>query len=172
MATKTEVGVLNYAVFKDSKEYMGIVETTLPSVAFLTQTITGAGIAGEIEAVMAGQMSAMEISMKHVVVTQSTISLAAPTSHKLELREAQQSLVADGALSFTGMKYVVKFVTKSTDLGTLKAQSTSDPTTTGSVTYFAAYKDGKKVIELDPLNYKCYVNGKDYLAAVRNALGK
>lgn len=172
MGTKTDVGVLNYAIYKDSKEYMGIAEVAMPDLGYLTQTITGAGIAGEIEAVMAGQLSAMEISLKHIVLTEQTVSLAAPISHKLELREAQQSLVQDGALSFSGMKYVVKFVTKSSSLGTLKSQSTSDPTTTGSVTYLAIYKDGKKLVEVDPLNYVCYIDGTDHLAKVRNALGK
>ena len=30
----------------------------------------------------------------------------------------------------------------------------------------------KKVRELDPLNFICYINGVDYLAGVRAALGK
>lgn len=30
----------------------------------------------------------------------------------------------------------------------------------------------KKKLEIDPLNYIYYVNGKDYLADVRKALGK
>jgi phage tail tube protein FII len=34
------------------------------------------------------------------------------------------------------------------------------------------YKAGKKVIEIDPINFICFVNGKDYLADVRTALGK
>lgn len=38
--------------------------------------------------------------------------------------------------------------------------------------YWATYLDGKKVRELDPTNFICYINGTDYLAAVRKALGK
>lgn len=38
--------------------------------------------------------------------------------------------------------------------------------------YYATYIDGKKKLEIDPLNYIYYVNGKDYLADVRKALGK
>ena len=34
------------------------------------------------------------------------------------------------------------------------------------------YINGKKVRELDPLNFICYINGVDYLAGVRAALGK
>ena len=41
-----------------------------------------------------------------------------------------------------------------------------------AVRYWATYLEGKKVRELDPLNFICYINGTDYLAAVRKALGK
>ena len=40
-----------------------------------------------------------------------------------------------------------------------------------SVRYWATYIDGKKVREVDQLNFICYVNGTDYLADVRKALG-
>ena len=39
-------------------------------------------------------------------------------------------------------------------------------------TNLVLYINGKKVRELDPLNFICYINGVDYLAGVRAALGK
>ena len=41
-----------------------------------------------------------------------------------------------------------------------------------SVRYWATYIDGAKVREIDPLNFICVVNGVDYLADVRKAIGK
>ena len=41
-----------------------------------------------------------------------------------------------------------------------------------SVYYFAGYKDGKQLWEIDPWNYICKINGKDYMKDVRKALGK
>lgn len=41
-----------------------------------------------------------------------------------------------------------------------------------AATYFATYIDGKKVLEIDIINFIYYVNGTDYLADVRKALGK
>ena len=82
--------IINFAVYEDSIEYAGMAKATLPDVTFLTQSISGAGIGGNIDAVR----------------------------------------------------------------------------------YWATYLDGKKVRELDPLNFICYINGTDYLAAVRKALGK
>ena len=40
------------------------------------------------------------------------------------------------------------------------------------MTYFATYIDGAKVLEIDILNFIYFVNGVDYLADVRKALGK
>ncbi len=40
------------------------------------------------------------------------------------------------------------------------------------MTYYATYIDGKKVLEIDILNFIYYVNGVDYLEDVRKALGK
>ena len=41
-----------------------------------------------------------------------------------------------------------------------------------AVRYWATYIDGKKVREIDPLNFICLIDGTDYLADVRKALGK
>ena len=41
-----------------------------------------------------------------------------------------------------------------------------------AVSYYALYLDGKKVVEIDQLNFIYYINGKDYLEDVRKALGK
>ena len=41
-----------------------------------------------------------------------------------------------------------------------------------AVYYYAIYRDGKKETEIDPVNFICLVNGVDYLAEVRKALGK
>ena len=40
------------------------------------------------------------------------------------------------------------------------------------MTYFATYIGGVKVLEIDILNFIFFVNGVDYLADVRKALGK
>ena len=41
--------VINYAVYEDATEYMGTTEATLPDLEFLTEELSGAGIAGHVE---------------------------------------------------------------------------------------------------------------------------
>ncbi|MCD8355863.1 MAG: phage major tail tube protein [Clostridia bacterium] len=170
--TTTDVGVINYALYENNTEYVGITQADLPSLEFITSTITGAGIAGELEVALLGQMKAMSMTLKHTMLTSNAINLSTPETHTWELREVQQSIENTGTLKITGVKHVIKATPKSMGGGTLKPQSTSDPETAASVQYWAEYRDGKKVMELDPLNNICYINGKDYLETVRKALGK
>lgn len=172
MGKMTDVGVINYALYENSTDYLGITQVDLPSLEFITNTITGAGIAGEIETILVGQMKAMNITFKHTMLTASAISLSTPEVHTWELREAQQSAETSGELRLTGVKHIFRAYPKSMSGGSLKPQSTSDPETVASVQYWAEYRDGQKVMELDPLNNICYINGKDYLATLRKALGK
>ena len=41
-----------------------------------------------------------------------------------------------------------------------------------SVHYYELYVDGVKVTEVDPLNFICVINGKDFLEEVRHTLGR
>ena len=40
------------------------------------------------------------------------------------------------------------------------------------VYYFAGYRSGEQLWEIDKRNMKCVIKGKDYMAEVRKALGK
>lgn len=172
MAT-TETTVITSAMYEDDAEYVGIAEVTMPSMAFLTQTISGTGIAGEYETVILGQLSAMELGLKMLILSKQAIQLSTPEVHKWEFREVQQKLEnSTGALEVTGVKHIVQAVPKSMGGGTIKNNSTSDPEIKASVKYWAEYRDGEKILELDPLNCICYVNGVDYMEKVRQALGK
>lgn len=165
--------VINYAVYEGSEEYVGQSQVTLPSLQMITQTVKGAGIAGEIETVLIGQMRAMELQMQMLVMTKSVIKLAEQRIHDLELREAQQVVDATtGNHSVEAVKHVFKVFPKQLDGGTLQPQSTSNANIAWAVYYWAEYRDGVKVLELDPINYICYINGTDYLEPVRRALGK
>lgn len=171
---KNDVAVINYALYEDSTEYIGITQVDMPSLQFITSTIAGAsGISGELEAVLIGQMKAMEITLKHTVLTKEGIILSTPKLHNWELREVQENLDRkNSALAVTAVKHLIRAFPKQMDGGSIKPQSTTDPSTVASVHYWAEYRDGKKVMELDPLNNICFLNGVDYLKPVRKALGK
>ena len=56
--------------------------------------------------------------------------------------------------------------------GKVAVASPADASGEYAITYYAIYKNGVKKVEIDQLNFVYYVDGVDYLADVRAALGK
>jgi len=55
---------IDFEVYEGKTNYMGIARATLPNINYLTQQITGAGIAGNVEAVLTGMVDAMSLTLE------------------------------------------------------------------------------------------------------------
>ena len=165
--------VINYEVYEDNNTFLGITETTMPSISFLTQTLSGAGIGGNIEAVITSMVDAMTVVFNFRQPTERTMQLAEPRSHTLTIRVAQQyeDPVA-AALGVESVKHVMRVIPKNFNFGSLKPAAPADGSSEHAVRYWAVFAKGKKMVEIDPINNRCYINGVDYAAPVRKALGK
>lgn len=165
--------VVNYAVYEDATEYYGTTEVTLPDLEFLTETISGAGIGGNIEEIITGHLEAMTTTLAFRTVSSAAVKLLEPRVHKIDLRVAQQQMdMRTSETDVAGLKHILKLKPKKTSLGKVAAASTADVSGEYATSYYAMYLDGKKVTEIDPLNFICVINDVDYLAKVRKALGK
>lgn len=165
--------VINFAVYEDGTEFVGMAKVTLPDLTSLTQSISGAGIAGNVESVLLGHYEAMTLGLSFRNTTKQAIRLAEPRRHNIDLRIAQQDEnTVKGAVEVRNVKHVFAVIPKSTKGGTVAPASPTDGSGEYAIRYWANYIDGKKVLEIDPLNFICFINGVDYLAPVRKALGK
>ena len=170
---KIDEFVVSYAMYENGTEYMGTTEVTLPDLEFMTEELSGAGIAGKVEEVITGNMNAMTTTFNFRTVGKWTARLLEPRVHNIDLRVAQQKMeTKDGTTSVSGLKHIMKIKPKKTALGKVSAATTSDASGEYSVLYYALYVDGVKVTEVDPLNFICIINGRDFLEEVRKALGK
>nr|DAO70317.1 MAG TPA: tail tube protein [Caudoviricetes sp.] len=70
------------------------------------------------------------------------------------------------------VKHILVVTPKKLNPGKVATAAAAEVSGEYAVSYYATYIDGKKKLEIDPLNDIYYVNGKDYLADVRKALGK
>ena len=139
-----------------------MAQATLPDLTALTQSISGAGIAGNVESVILGHFDAMTLGLNFRTVTDQSVKLSEPRRHTIDLRVAQQDEdVVAGKVVVRAVKHILVVIPKSDKGGSGEY----------AVRYWATYIDGKKVREVDQLNFICYVNGTDYLADVRKALG-
>ena len=78
--------IINFAVYEDSIEYAGMAKVTLPDVTFLTQSISGAGIGGNIDAVILGHLEAMTLGLEFRTTTAQSIKLSEIRRHQIDLR--------------------------------------------------------------------------------------
>ena len=170
--SKLDEVVIGYRIYEDATEYLGVAEVTLPDIEYFTTTISGAGIAGEYEESIMGHMKAMRVSMNFNNFGENAMSLATPVDHTIDLREVQQARnMTAGKVEIIPVKHVMVIRPVKTSLGTLKPANPSNPSGEYTMSYYARYVDGKKTIELDPLGYICMINGVDYLADIRKAMG-
>lgn len=170
---KSDQLVTNFAIYEDAVEYLGTGEVEFPEIAFLAEEIKGAGIAGNIEAIVIGHLEAMTATFNFNTVTDAAIKLTEPRIHNIDCRVAQQ--VHDtrtGKTTQEAVKHILRTMPKKLAPGKAAVASPAEASGEHACYYYAMYKDGKKKIELDPMNFICYVNGTDYLKEVRKALGK
>lgn len=164
---------INFAVYEDGKECLGIAQATLPNLNALSQTISGAGISGNIDVPIIGQYEAMTLGLSFRNLTAGSASLIEPRQHKIDLRGAVQNTdPVKGILTVDSIKHVFKVMPKTMNGGTVAPATMGNPSGEYSVFYWAEYINGKKVLEIDPINNICTINGKDYMSDVRKALGK
>ena len=140
---RADIGINNFAVYEEGTEFYGMAEAALPEISQMSEEIKGAGISGAFNGAFTGHIEAMTLTLNFRTVTPYAIKLNEPRNHQIELRASKLSPAASAEAS-----------------GEYAA------------TYFATYINGEKQMEIDILNFIYFINGTDYLAEVRKALGK
>lgn len=164
--------LINFRVYQDGDDLLGISDVTLPKLDSITETVKGAGVAGEIDDPTIGHFGSMELELNWRSLVKSNIVLAKPTGVHLDLRGACQGHdSAKNVLKTMPVKIVIEGMPKSTDLGKLDMGATTDTKNTIEVTYIKITVDGETVLEIDKFNYICVIDGVDYMADIRDALG-
>ncbi|MCM0759608.1 phage major tail tube protein [Sporomusa sphaeroides DSM 2875] len=164
--------LINFRAYENGTNFVGLVDAELPKLEAMTETVKGAGIAGEYDSPVIGHYQSMELSLSWRTPTPKSLSLAAPKVHQLDLRGAiQVHDAANGTYRAVPLRVTVNGIPKSTEPGKLEVGSPTDSSNTLEVTYYKVWYDGKEYIEIDKLNFICKIDGVDYLAAVRLALG-
>lgn len=164
--------VVNYNVYDDANKLVGVsAEVTLPNLEALTETIAGAGIAGEYESPIPGHFGSLTIEIPFRVIYDQSFKLLEPGGKTIVLRASQQSYdVAGGKIENRGLKITIKGLPKGIDLGKLAAGKMTETKNTIEVLYLKIEENGKTLLELDKLNFVYIVNGVDVLGPIRNQI--
>ena len=166
--------VVNYMIYtEDQKEFIGTAQVTLPSLTFPTQDVKGSGIMGAINVPILSQLNSMQVQFQMLALSDQAYKLAEHKVQTIELYEVQQNAnLSTYAMNVASVKHTMKIMTTQMDGGTLQPQSVSNPNINASVLYWKVERDGAKIMELDPINYICFINETDYATKIRTAMGK
>lgn len=164
--------LINFRIYRDGTDLLGAADVELPSLEAMTDSVQGAGVAGEVDSPVLGHYGSMTLTINWRTVTKNTTVLAQPQAHHLDLRGSMQVYNAsEGQYQTIPLKVVCKAVPKNTGLGSLQVGSSQESSTEMEVNYIKVWVDGEEKIEIDKYNFICKIGGNDYLQAVRDNLG-
>lgn len=162
----------NFNVYKENDKLVGVSgEITLPSLEAMTETISGAGIAGEYESPTPGHFGSMELEIPFRTVHDMSFNLFQEIGKSIILRGAQQIYdVAAGEYQTKALKITLRGHPKNLNLGTMAVGQPTETTPAIEVVYLKVEIDGVEVLEVDKLDMIYRVHGVDLLAEVREQI--
>lgn len=164
--------LINYRVYNDNNVLLGIATVDLPEIQAMSDTVSGAGIAGEVDSPVLGHFQAMSATFNWRTIEKAALELAKQQAHHLEIRGSQQRYdTASGKLLSFPARVVMRAIPKNFSLGSFEPGSTTDSSTEFEVVYLKIYVEDKEVVEIDKYNFISKFGDTDALETVRQDLG-
>jgi len=167
--------LVNFACYAGTGalEFLGMTDIDLPKLESMTDTIHGAGIAGEYDSPTIGHFKAMVVKLAWRTTTEAALGLLAPALHALDIRGSIQILdPMTGQLVTQALRLAVTGEVKGFEPGKLEPGKPMASTCEVEVAKLSIFLGGVPIIELDKFCGVFKVNGFDYLKSVRSDLGK
>lgn len=159
----------NFNVYKAGNRLIGVSsEISLSEFQAITETISGAGILGEIETAVIGMFQSMKQQIPFRVLDDDIFSLANPMEvQDLTLRGAIQGTDSNGGVGTKGMRIVFRGRVVSFTPGTVKQGAQMNASVTLELVYILIEISGSRKLELDKLNNVYKINDVDVLADIK-----
>ncbi len=158
-----------YNVYNAGERLLGMGdEMTLPDFEASAETVSGAGILGEIDDPTVGFFSNQEMEIPFRVLDHEAVDMLDMTrAVQLTIRGAQQTTNSQGDIQFRNMRVVVRGRAAKFSPGKVKAGNPMETSVTLTVLYILIELDGSPVLELDKLNEVYKIGGRDVLAEIK-----
>lgn len=162
----------NAKIYRDGVDQIGVGTVEVPDFEYLTESIAGLGIAGEMDVPITGHFKAFALKIKWNVVTPAAAALLQSSGHHIEVRGSIQELDAgSGQFVNKPVKIVCKAMPKKSGIGKFEPGKKMEPETELEVYYIKMWMNGEELLEVDKFNFIFSINGTDMLADVRANLG-
>lgn len=169
-----DAGIINYAIYEDGIEYLGLAKLTLPDSANKTFTVNGAGIPGDIDIPVTGHKDAMRCSLEFIDNPMSAYRLSEERRHLIDCRVAHEEYdPVRGKIVTRAYKHILEVIPISNKGGDISPANPQGVSTEFTVLSRKDYIDGKLVRHIDPTRFiDKDASGTNRLAEVAKALGK
>lgn len=157
---------------RGSRRMIGVADVTLPTLSFMSDSLQGAGIAGEVDIPAAGLFSSLTTTINWTSLVQDNIRFAAPQTYHFNFRGSLQLYDhAIGELRPQQISIVMRANPKSLNLGTFGTAAKMGTSAEFELIYLGIRIEGREHIEIDKFAYICRIDGTDFLQKVRRDIG-
>lgn len=162
----------NAKCYRDGGDLLGIANIELPDFEYMTESMTGLGVMGEIEMPVIGHFKSMTVKLKWNTLTNANTALVLTERQNLDIRGSIQK--ADGG---TGnivnepIKVLVLGWPKKSGVGKFEPGKKLEPETELEIQYLKIWLGGRELIEVDKLNFSFKVEGVEQMAEIRRNMG-
>lgn len=169
-----EAGIINYAVYENGSEYLGMANVTMPNLSNKKLTVNGAGIPGDIDLPVPGHRDAMTATFNFTDAPKAAYKLCEFRRHLVDIRAAHEEYDATaGKIVVRAYKHIMEIIPTTRNGGTIAPSAAQAASGEYTVLSIKDYIDGRLVGNYDPVHFKDIdSSGRDNLAEVRSALGK
>lgn len=166
--------VNHFNVYNDrAKRLIGVSgEVDLGELKAMTDTVQVAGVLGEYDAPATGHFSSLKIKIPFAILYGQIFDLMDTTKPpQLTLRGSLQGIDKNGyGVDTYDVKIVVRGRTTNASLGKMIKAKKGDPEIEMEVMYIKVMIEGETTVELDKLNFKFVLNGKDMMEKIRSQI--
>ena len=85
MANIVPEGMINFKVYREGGDMLGIAEGTIPNLEAMTHEVKGAGLAGTIDSPVLGHYNSITLSLTWRSITGDISVLNRPETHNIDL---------------------------------------------------------------------------------------
>lgn len=164
--------LVNFRIYRNGNQYMGMATVDLPQLKYMTTSISGSGIAGEVDMPVTGHFQSMTATLHFRTPTPESFELLVPQPHEIDCRGSiDANNPATGLRFCQAAKVWIKGLPKGNALGKFDPGKTMDSDAEMEILAMGVWIDGEEKVYIDKMNYICRIDGVDYLLDARVAEG-
>lgn len=162
------VGISNFNLYLGAERQAGVgTDIKMPDLEALSETLSGAGILGEIKVGNPGHFGELQVEIPFNTLDYRQFEILKNSGEPIILRGVSQYLDRETSqLKHFPVKVTLKGPRSSLGLGTMAVGKPTGASIVIDAWYIKVEVDGEVYTELDKINWKFILNGVDQLADI------